>query len=161
LDSHSSLSEAQRELAVASFEQGLGYWSVATLMGVSRWPVKRLHQRWQMRGRGALVEQRVKPSYSFEFKLALVERFLAGEPAGALAVEGGLSSPQLLKTWARTYRREGADGLRPKPRGRPATERVAAGEMTEVERLRRENERLRAEVAYLGKLQALRAQERQ
>ncbi|PKW15337.1 hypothetical protein [Saccharopolyspora spinosa] len=35
----------------------------------------------------------------------------------------------------------------------------APGEESELEALRRENERLRAENAYLGKLRALRAQE--
>lgn len=102
-----------------------------------------------------------KRAYSFEFKLALVERFAAGETAHDLASEAGLSSPKLLETWARAYRREGSDALRPKTKGRP---RKADGpppvEPSELERLRRENERLRAEVAYLGKLRALRAQER-
>ena len=101
-----------------------------------------------------------KQAYSFEFKLALVLRFVAGETAADLAAEAGLSSPQLLKTWARTYRREGADALRPKPKGRPRKPDAPPGEPSELERLRRENERLRAEVAYLGKLRALRAQER-
>ncbi|WP_286140408.1 helix-turn-helix domain-containing protein [Arthrobacter sp. Rue61a] len=98
-----------------------------------------------------------KQSYSFDFKLALVERFLAGETAQDLAAEAGLSSPVLLKAWA--YRREGEDALHPKPKGRPRTaDSPPPAEISELERLRRENERLRAEVAYLGKLRALRAQ---
>ncbi len=102
-----------------------------------------------------------KQVYSFEFKLALVERFIAGETAQDLAAEAGLSSSGLLKNWAAAYRREGADALRPKPKGRPkAPDAPPPEELPELERLRRENERLRAEVAYLGKLRALRAQER-
>lgn len=102
-------------------------------------------------------------SYSFEFKLALVERFLAGETGPDLAVEAGLSSRQLLQKWVRAYRRDGAEALRPKVKGRPAKSAAPPpwAELSELERLRRENERLRAEVAYLGKLRALRAQERQ
>ncbi|WP_216099023.1 helix-turn-helix domain-containing protein [Arthrobacter sp. SW1] len=100
-----------------------------------------------------------KHSYSYEFKLALVERFLAGETAPDLAVEAGLSSPALLQKWVRAYRGEGADALRPKPKGRPRKPTSPPpAELSELERLRRENERLRAEVAYLGKLRALRAQ---
>ncbi|MBG6226440.1 transposase-like protein [Arthrobacter sp. CAN_A2] len=102
-----------------------------------------------------------KQVYSFEVKLALVERFIAGETALDLATEAGLSSPLLLQSWARKYRRDGVDALRPKPRGRPRSpEAPPPAEVSELERLRRENERLRAEVAYLGKVRALRAQPR-
>lgn len=159
--SSSSLSEAQRSAAVASFEEGLADSAVSTLLGVPRDPVRRLYRRWRIRGRGALVTKRVKPSYSFEFKLALVERFLEGEPATALAEEAGLSSPALLQTWARKYRNEGEDALRPKPKGRPrGPSAPPPGEESEVERLRRENEYLRTENAYLGKLRALMDQKR-
>ena len=100
-------------------------------------------------------------SYSFEFKVALVERFLAGETGPELAVEAGLSSPRVLQKWVRAYREEGADALRPKPKGRPRkSEAPPPPDTPEMERLRRENERLRAEVAYLGKLRALREQGR-
>lgn len=157
----SSLSEDQREAAVAWFEKGIADSAAARLLGVSRGPVKLLYRRWRIHGRGALVAKPTRQAYSFEFKLALVERFIAGELAPDLAAEVGLSSPVLLKTWARAYRREGADALRPKPKGRPkAADSPPSAEIPELERLRRENERLRAEVAYLGKLRALRAQER-
>jgi transposase len=155
----SSLSEGQRETAVAWFEKGLADRATARLLGVARWPVKKLYRRWRIHGQGALVTKRVKQSYSFDFKLAMVERFIAGEAASNLAAEAGLSSPDLVKTWARAYRREGADALRPKPKGRPRKpDAPPPAETSELERLRRENERLRAEVAYLGKLRALRAQ---
>lgn len=156
----SSLTEAQRSAAVALFEEGLADTAASTWLGVPRDPVRLLYRRWRIRGRGALVAKRVKPSYSFEFKLALVERFLAGEPAAALAEEAELSSPVLLKTWARRYRNEGEDALRPKPKGRPRGSSALPGEASELERLRRENEYLRAQNAYLGKLRALMEQQR-
>ena len=146
----SSLSQGQREAAVSWFEQGMADHAVATMLMVKRDPVRLLYRRWRIHGRGALVTKATRPSYSFEFKRALVERFLAGEPAFELAAEEGLSSPTLLKKWAQIYRREGEDALRPKPKGRPVKSDESSGEVTELERLRRENERLRAEVAYLG-----------
>ena len=100
-------------------------------------------------------------SYSFEFKLALVERFIAGETPRISRRRLACPRPSLLEKWARPYRREGEDGLRPKPKGRPRKpDAPPPAELPELERLRRENERLRAEVAFLGKLQALRDEER-
>jgi transposase len=156
----SPLSEDQRESAVAWFEMGIADGAVARLLGVSRSPVKVLYLRWRIHGRGALVAK-PKQVYPFDLKIALVERYIAGETAQDLAAEAGLSSSGLLKNWAAAYRREGADALRPKPKaspGKPGS--PPPGPEPELERLRRENERLRAEVAYLGKLRALRAQER-
>jgi transposase len=154
----SSLSEDQRKAAVAWFEKGHADTATAALLGVSRWPVKSLYRRWRIHGQGALVTK-ARQSYTFEFKLALVERFLAGETAPDLAAEAGLSSPVLLKAWVRAYRRDGVDALRPKSKGRrKKTDDPQPAETSELERLRRENELLRAEVAYLGKLRALRAQ---
>lgn len=91
-----------------------------------------------------------KQSYSFEVKLAIVQQFLAGEGSmSELAREHDLSSPKLLQTWVRRYRREGEDALRPKPRGRPqANNSQSVPEPSEVELLRRDNERLQAENAY-------------
>jgi transposase len=160
MDGRSSLSEEQRGAAVAWFEQGFAARAAATRLGVARDPVRRLYQRWQLRGRDALVDGRARQrSYPFELKHALVERFLAGEPLTVLAEEAGLSSPTLLRRWVRDYRRDGVDALRSKPRGRRPAPPDPAPE-SELERLRRENELLRAEVAYLGKLKALREQAR-
>lgn len=156
----SSLTQGQREAVVVLFEQGQGPWAVATRLGVARGPVKRLHDRWCVRGRQALVTEPKNRSFSFEFKLDIVQRFLAGEPKSDLAREFDLSSPKLIETWVRKYRTDGEDALRPKKRGRPPGTTSGDQGLSEVEQLRRENERLRAQVAYLGKLRALRAQQR-
>jgi len=101
-----------------------------------------------------------KPSFTFEFKLEVVRRFVAGEATALeLAREHDLSSPTLVERWVRVYRRDGEDALRPKPKGRPAA--VAdSSEPSELQRLRQENLRLSAENAYLKKLRALREQGR-
>ncbi|WP_433307511.1 transposase [Actinoplanes sp. CA-030573] len=118
-----------------------------------------LYQRWQLRGRDALVT-RQRRQYDFGTKLEIVRRHVEGESGRALAEEYGLPSPSTVANWTSVYRREGEDGLRPKRRGRPPTDPADPAPETEVETLRRENERLRAEVAYLGKLRALRSRER-
>jgi transposase len=73
--------------------------------------------------------------------------------------EHGLSSSKLVENWVRAYRREGEEALRPKPKGRPAKAVDTSGP-SELERLRQENLRLSAKVAYLEKLRALREQGR-
>lgn len=157
----SSLTEQQRVFAVACFEKGRGERSVATEFGVSVSAMKRLYDRWRVRGRGALVAKPTKQSYPFEIKLEIVTRFLAGEAKTDLAREFGVSSPKLIETWARKYRNDGEDALRPKQPGRPrGSTPPGEGAAAELERLRRENEYLRAENAYLGKLRALMEEKR-
>lgn len=153
----SSLSQAQRLAAVEFFEAGWSDTAVATRLGVSRWPVRKLLHRWRIRGRGALLPPPVRKTYPFEVKRDVARRFLAGEPKTALAEEFELSAPELVVKWGRLLREEGEDALRPKRRGRPPR---SAGPADEVEALRREVERLRAENAYLGKLRALMEQRR-
>lgn len=155
----STLSAAQRAAAVAWFETGHSRTYVARRLGGSRDAVRALHDRWRVRGKEALVTRRERRSYTFAEKSALVQRVLAGETKLAVAAEAGLSSPKLLANWLRVYQRLGDAGLQPKPRGRPPAP-LPAAEPSDLERLRRENERLRAEVAYLGKLQALMAPKR-
>lgn len=156
-----SMSDEQRRAAVALFAGGQSRRAVATQLGVSPAAVRALQQRWQIRGDEALVEKPTKQTYAFDVKHAIVQRALAGETKLALAQEYGLSSPQLIATWLRRYRAEGADGLRPQPTGRPKQGAATpAGDDGELAQLRRENERLRVEVAYLEKLRALIAAER-
>jgi len=107
------------------------------------------------------MEKPDRTKFSMEFKLAVVQRVLAGENKIELAREYGLSSAKIIEPWVRIYRRDGEDGLRPKRAGRPPTPAGSeSGEASELEALRAENERLRTQVAYLGKLRALREQKR-
>ena len=161
MHTRSSLSEEQRNAAVALFNAGWGRKSAATRLGVSTDAIRRLYDRWRVRGGTTLVTKPNMRLFTFEFKLDAVRRLEAGESKIALAKELQLSSPELIKKWARQYRNEGETGLRPKPKGRPRTKPEAPAQPeSELQRLRRENERLRAEVAFLGKVQALRDEER-
>ena len=145
----SSLSEDQRQSAVALFEAGWGARAVSTTLGVSRSAIARLRGRWLVRGGTTLVAKPSKRVFSFEFKLAAVQRYLSGQTRVDLAKELQLSSPQLIDKWTRQYRTAGEDGLRPKPKGRPKNDSGA------VRQPESELQRLRAEVAFLGKVRAL------
>lgn len=158
----SSLTEAQRGAAVALFEQGRGYSATARYLGVSRGPVREIHRRWVLHGRKVLVAKPTKTQYSFEFKLDVVRKVIdEGATAQQVAQQYRLSSATLVQTWVRTYRRLGEDGLKPKPKGRqPKDADSSSQQLTDLARLEQENERLRAENAYLKKLRALMAHER-
>lgn len=158
----SSLTEDQRLAAVMLFESGHGCCSAAKKMGAGAPAVRSLHERWRVRGRGALVEKPDRRKFDFELKLTVVQRVLAGEKKLDLVREFELSSVKIIDPWLRAYRLRGEDGLRPKRVGRPPdSAEPDTTESGELARLRAENERLRTQVAYLGKLRALRAQERQ
>jgi transposase-like protein len=156
----SSLTEDQRVAAVALFEEGVGAVSAAVKVGGGTNAVVALYDRWRVRGRNALVEKPDRQPFSFEFKLAVVQRVLAGENKIELAREYGLSSARIIDPWVRGYRRDGDEALRPKRAGRRPSSSSDPGEVSELDRLREENERLRTQVAYLGKLRALREQGR-
>lgn len=156
----SSLTQEQRQTAVTFFEAGVGREAVATQLGVRPSTLRSLYDRWRVWGPAVLHPTAVHPGYAVALKVAVVQRALAGESKVALAQEYGVSSLSLIDAWVRTYRRDGSDGLQAKPRGRPPQDESTTAPETELQRLQRENERLRAEVAYLGKLRALRANER-
>jgi transposase len=155
----STLSHADAVSAIELFEQGFTAKSASLSLDLATNPVQMLYQRWQLRGQDALVT-RERKQYDFGTKLEIVLRHVAGESGRALAEEHGLPSPGTVANWTSIYRREGEDGLRPRRRGRPPADRGNPLPENEIETLRKENERLRAEVAYLGKLRALRSQER-
>lgn len=114
------MSEQQREAAVALFEGGFRAKAVAARLGVSKTAVRRLHDRWMLRGAGALVMMPGKRVFPFEFKLEVVRRVVDGEATAVeLAREHGMSSPKLVENWLRLCRCEGEEALRPKPKGRP------------------------------------------
>lgn len=157
----SSLTEDQRSAAVALFEEGRGSVWVAGTLSVSKGAAAELHKRWRVRGRTVLTEKPDRTRFSQEFKLTVVQRVLSGESKIELAREYGLSSGKIIEPWVRIYRSEGAEGLRSRRQGRPpAPPGSAAADASELEQLRTENERLRTQVAYLGKLKALRDQKR-
>lgn len=153
----SSLTEFQRERLVELFEQGYGSRAAANQLGVGFDAVRKLYDRFRLHGRLCLVEKPTKQSFSFDIKKEIVERHLAGETRMDLAKEFHLSSSQLVNNWTRKFRKEGWDGLKPKPKGRPKGSR-SAKPLTEVEKLQAENERLRAELDYIKKLRDLRNQ---
>ena len=147
-----------REQAVEMFERGCGYGLTARRLGVSAETVREWQKMYRVIGRGGLLAMGVKRAkYDYETKVA----------AARAVVDGGMSKPEAmvrfsiasatpLKKWCRLYREGGAQALKPKPKGRPK----GAVPPTREEELEERVRKLEAQVAYLKKSIALKAQRR-
>ena len=157
--SRSTLRHFDAVSAVELFEQGFTAKSVAISLNLAGSPVQMLYQRWQLRGAGALMTRK-RRQYDFGTKLEIVRRHIKGESGRTLCEEFDLPSPSTVANWTSIYRRDREDGLCPKHRGKQPAISADSPVESETEALLRENEQLRAEVAYLGKLRALKSPER-
>ena len=147
-----------REQAVEMFERGFGYRLTAGRLGVSAETVREWQKMYRVIGRGGLLAMGVKRAkYDYETKVAAARAVVDGGMSKPEAmVRFGIASATSLKKWCRLYREGGAQALKPKPKGRPkgAVPPTREGELEERVR------KLEAQVAYLKKSIALKAQRR-
>ena len=147
-----------RELAAGMFGEGRGYKSVAGSLGIPAEAVRKWQQTYRATGRDGLLKMGEKRSRcDFETKVAAARAVVDGGMAKPEAMERfGIASATPLKQWCRLYRGGGAEALRPRPRGRPRGS--GAAPTTREQELEREVRRLEAQVAYLKKSMALKAE---
>ena len=147
-----------REQAVEMFERGFGYRLTAGRLGVSAETVREWQNMYRVIGRGGLLAMGVKRAkYDYETKVAAARAVVDGGMSKPEAmVRFGIASATSLKKWCRLYREGGAQALKPKPKGRPK----GAVPPTREEELEERVRKLEAQVAYLKKSIALKAQRR-
>ena len=147
-----------REQAVEMFERGFGYRLTAGRLGVSAETVREWQKMYRVIGRGGLLAMGVKRAkYDYETKVAAARAVVDGGMSKPEAmVRFGIASATPLKQWCRLYREGGAQALKPKPKGRPK----GAVPPTREEELQERVRKLEAQVAYLKKSIALKAQRR-
>ena len=147
-----------REQAVVMFERGCGYRLTARRLGVSAETVREWQKMYRVIGRGGLLAMGVKRAkYDYETKVAAARAVVDGGMSKPEAmVRFGIASATSLKKWCRLYREGGAQALKPKPKGRPK----GAVPPTREEELEERVRKLEAQVAYLKKSIALKAQRR-
>lgn len=137
--------------------------TLASHYGVGRTVIRRWVASYREHGVAGL--RRKVGHYDAQFKLSVLQRIQRdGLSYGQAAALFDIRSAGHVATWTRLYHDGGIDALSPRRRGRPRkmatslppkpTEPEAPDERTREELLK-ENEYLRAEVAYLKKLDAL------
>ncbi|PHV69174.1 IS3 family transposase [Sporanaerobium hydrogeniformans] len=122
-------------------------------------------------GDEGLMRSRKNETYTFEFKLRVVELYLSTEVSyQELALSVGINNPPLVSKWVNDFRIAGPDALRPKRKGRrskvskPKESKSNNIETTSnnseyLKQLEDENLKLRIENAYLKELRRLRLEE--
>lgn len=149
---------------VKEYQEGyLGVRRLAKKHGVSKSVLGRWIQIYEKFGKDGLISSKQTQTYSVQFKLdvlSFIER--TGSSETETAFHFGLKNPTLVANWKKAYREGGIEGLS-KTKGRKAmsntsnnksTKQSTGNEFTAREKLERENELLRLEVAYLKKLKA-------
>ena len=147
----------ERLLAVKLCLGGRPLKSVARQLGINKDYISEWLLRYKREGESGLQKHPVKRA-DFAEKCKIVCEFVEkGVPLHKICAAHQVSR-SALKAWIRIYRKGGYEALRDiKPQGRPKNMgRPKKKEpQTELERLRYENEYLRAEVALLKKVRAL------
>ena len=151
-----------REQAAQMFEKGRGYRLTAKRLGVSAATVREWQKMYRVIGRSGLLAMGIKQArYDYETKVAAAKAMVDGGMSKPEAMARfGIASVTPLKQWCRLYREGGAQALKPKPKGRPKGLGVGAVPPTREEELEERVRKLEAQVAYLKKSIALKAQRR-
>lgn len=146
---------------------GPGFKKLARKYDVDHATVRKWVHGYQMHGDAALRKK--SAHYSAQFKLSVLQRMWDEELSHRQTlvlfdIRGGVAA---LNTWERQYHEGGLEALEPKRAGRPKKmpapkpprppkpSSTCADEAQTLQQLREEVEYLRAEVAYLKKLDAL------
>lgn len=128
-------------------------------------------KNYQAFGDEGLKRSRKKKTYSFEYKLYVVELYLTSEISYRdLALQEGILNSSTIVRWVNQYQAAGPDALRPKKKGRKRSmdkekiiRDIETGDTEEqkelLKQLQEENLKLRIENAFLKELRRLRLEE--
>ena len=148
-----------RREALKLIRAGVGCKSLARRLAMPVHTAKQWVMLYRSGGEEAVMGSRGNRRYDWETKVAAARDHVEnGLTKTEVMAEHGIAGIATLGRWRREYRAGGADALRPKPEGRPKGSRSRPKpEPTREQELAEQVAYLRAKVAYLEKLRALRA----
>ena len=120
-------------------------------------------------GEEGLLRSRKKQNYSVQFKLDAIELYLTTELSyRQVANCFNINNPPLIGNWLTIYRKSGINGLSKQkghpanmPKNKPKESRSSQDEQSQLDKLEKENRRLKIENAYLKELRRLRLEDEQ
>ena len=164
--------ELKKEIVQAYLNKEGGYKYLSKKYGV---PSKSCIEKWvhnyEVWGDDGLMRSRKQQTFSFEFKLSVVELYLTTELSyQELALKVGMTNPSQITRWVNDFRVAGPDALVPRKKGRPKplkklhaktiAENPTDDVVTEyIKQLEAENLKLRIQNAYLKELRRLRLED--
>jgi transposase len=145
-------------------DETLGYKSLAKKHRIpSASPIKLWVRAYRAFGMEGLERKQTKTSYSVQFKVDVLH-FIKQTGSSYLetAIKFGVTTPSLIASWNTAFQRDGIEGLKPKPKGRPSMSKKPTNQhknqnqtpQRSREELEREIELLKLENMYLKKLEA-------
>ena len=152
------------------------YEYLAKIYNIPAWSnIKKWVLSYSKMGNEGLIRSRKKESYSFEYKVHVVELYLSSELSYQdLALQEKINNPAQICKWVNDFNIAGPDALRPKKKGRKkslgtndkqkqirvSSDTTPTDARTEhIKQLEDELLKLRIENAYLKELRRLRLEE--
>ncbi|HEO8422591.1 helix-turn-helix domain-containing protein [Niallia sp. FSL W8-0635] len=161
----SKYNEKFKFMIVKEYQEGkLGYKLLAKKHDIkSHKQIINWVKNYEKFGMEGLTRKKQNKTYSVQFKLNVLSFMKrTGFSVTETALEFGLTNPPMITAWKKAFLEEGAESLE-KPKGRPPMSDKAKNKNKKTiedadesyeQKLERENELLRLEVAYLKKLRA-------
>ncbi len=150
--------EEEWQKALDLHKEGMMPRAIARIVGISEREVKHRCRMYDLTGKFQ-TRPRIGHPFDFKIKRAAVDAVVKKSLSCVLTCAKYDISRSSLKDWLNKFRQGGYENLRDKkPQGscpRMPKKKNIRAEAGELERLREENEYLKAEVAYLKKLKAL------
>ena len=165
-----------KKKVVNSYLNGEGSFKIiAEKYKIPAWSnVKKWVRNYEKLGDEGLFRSRKSESYTFEYKLYVVELYLSSEISYQdLALQEGIINPSTITNWVNRFRAAGPDALRPHKKGRkkildkscknpkivPSEEPSVDTSAEYVKELEDELLKLRIENAFLKELRRLRLED--
>lgn len=149
-----------RREALELIKAGAGRDTLAGRLAMPKQTAEKWIILYRSGGEEAVMGGNGSRSYDWETKVAAARGHVEnGMTKTEVMAMYGIASTAALERWCREYRAGGAEALRPRPKGRPRGSRSRPKPRpTREQGLAEEIAYLKAKVAYLEKLRALRAQ---